>query len=500
MRAAIPGSQLSLRARLAVLLSLLAMAALGVGLTGSRAGASGDYRLDVIFDSAKGIIPGNVVKVAGARVGTVKNVSLTPDYKARIETTVESRLAPFHKDARCNLESEALIGERFVNCQPGNPDSPPLTGSDGHPATVPVANTSVPVSFTDLFNIFRLPVRQRFGVFAASLGLGLAGRGEDLNDILRRANPTLDLVRRTVRVLNRQRTQLAATVTAADEIATQLARHDTGIRRFIDRGAATVRQTAKHHSALSESMRRLPGLLAAAQPALRRLDAFTKNGAPVLADLHRAAPQLNRLVGDLEPFSRVGTPALKDMGSVLAASKPLVKRVTPQFRQLGVFAEQALPTGKLLGQFFTNLRDRGFSEGLLRFVYGVGMASARYDAISHILPISLIVNGCMVYAQVAQPGCSANYGATPATRSARGRTTPTRNVRRPAHKIDSAPPATAPTGPGAPDTSTRPAIRVPGLPPINLPRVPKLGVGAHGNTPQGDRSNAINGLLDYLLG
>ncbi len=41
------------------------------------------------------------------------------------------------------------------------------------------------------------------------LGIGTAARGQDFNDILRRANPALALARQAISILDRQRAQLA---------------------------------------------------------------------------------------------------------------------------------------------------------------------------------------------------------------------------------------------------------------------------------------------------
>ena len=40
------------------------------------------------------LIPGQDVKIAGARVGAVIDVQLTPDHKARVEMEVDERFAP----------------------------------------------------------------------------------------------------------------------------------------------------------------------------------------------------------------------------------------------------------------------------------------------------------------------------------------------------------------------------------------------------------------------
>ena len=67
----------------------------------------------------------------------------------------------------------------------------PRSPRDGLP-TVPLQRTTVPVSLQDVLDIFSLPVDERLSVLINELGIGTAGRGTDINAILRRANPALD--------------------------------------------------------------------------------------------------------------------------------------------------------------------------------------------------------------------------------------------------------------------------------------------------------------------
>jgi ABC-type transporter Mla subunit MlaD len=93
--------------RIAALSAVLAIvAAVAALIVGSSAQGSSTARFDVIFDNARGLIGGQLVKIAGAKAGTVTNVVVTPDFKARIEATVDSRFFPFHKDATCTIRPE----------------------------------------------------------------------------------------------------------------------------------------------------------------------------------------------------------------------------------------------------------------------------------------------------------------------------------------------------------------------------------------------------------
>src|SRR3954453_2379452 len=169
-------------------LAVIAIAA--IALIASRSSA-GDYRVDVIFDNSRGLTPGQLVEVAGARVGKIQSIHLTRGFKARIELEVDKRFAPFRKNAACTIRPQGLLAEYYVECDPGTPASPPLRAAAGSAPTVPVTHTTQPVALTDLADIWSAPVRDRLSILLAELGMGTAGRGGDLNAILRRSNPSL---------------------------------------------------------------------------------------------------------------------------------------------------------------------------------------------------------------------------------------------------------------------------------------------------------------------
>ena len=112
---------------------------------------------------------------------------------------------PFRPNATCTIRPEGLIAENYIDCNPGSPPAPILKGENGFPPTVPVQNTSEPVSLLDLFNIFNVPTRERFAALISELGIGTAGEGQNFNDILRRANPALALARQVIGILAARR-------------------------------------------------------------------------------------------------------------------------------------------------------------------------------------------------------------------------------------------------------------------------------------------------------
>jgi virulence factor Mce-like protein len=397
-----------------LILAALAVAAFVVvrGVPGRSSG----YTVDAIFDTTSGLIPGNNVMIAGARVGTVSGITLTPGYKARVQMSIDRRYAPFHADARCQIRPVALVGEMEVDCDPGR--SGTLAPSAHAPPTVQLAMTTVPVDLTDLFDIWSAPVSQRLSVALWTLGAGLAGRGQDLNGVLERSNPTLTLARETISTLDQQRAQLGSLIDSSDRLLARVTPNRVAVQRFVDQAAAVTTVTGEHRGALAQSIRRLPGLLGAARPALNQLDEFAANATPVLADLHAAAPNVNRMTGELSPLAVAGLPALQRLGSFATTGLHAVPALNPLASQLSQFAHGALPVAQLLSQFFPSLRERGFVEGLNDITYYVGSSMALFDQTSHLSANDFLDSGCAGASESQYSACSAKYNQTGGSGSA----------------------------------------------------------------------------------
>jgi phospholipid/cholesterol/gamma-HCH transport system substrate-binding protein len=388
-------------------------AVLAVLLAGSDARPSSTARFDVIFDDARGLVAGQVVKIAGARVGAIDNVVVTPDFKARIEASVERRFMPFHQDATCTIRPEGLIAENYLECDPGTPGTALLRGQ---PPTVPVTNTTEPVSLLDLFNTFNLPTRQRMMVLLDELGVGTAGRGQDLNQILLRANPTLALARQAAAILIRQRTQLQAVISATRTIMAQGAVHTATLKRFLDQAAGLSAAVALHRGPLAAAVNRLPGLLAATRPALGQLDALARNGTPLLYQLDAAAPWLNRVSADLGPFAAAAVPALARMTAALRQGTPALRQSRPLLGAITAYTNRSKASTLLTSRLYSNLQRHGFVENFYSVMYYIAASLSRFDSTSHLLSLLLVApqNGtCGRYATSPTPGCSAHYGAQP---------------------------------------------------------------------------------------
>ncbi len=76
------------------------------------------YRVRAIFDNAGFIIPGEDVKVAGVKVGSIEDVEVTPEFKAAVVLRIDDAgYQDFRSDATCIVRPQSLIGEKYVECR-----------------------------------------------------------------------------------------------------------------------------------------------------------------------------------------------------------------------------------------------------------------------------------------------------------------------------------------------------------------------------------------------
>jgi ABC-type transporter Mla subunit MlaD len=351
-----------------------------------------------------------------------------------------------------------------------------------------VANTTEPVSLLDLFNTFNLPTRERMSVIVDELGIATAGRGQDLNQVLLRANPTLQTARAAISILTRQGAQLQTLIDSSDRLVTTGAAGKADLQRFLDRAAALSSTTAAHGSALSQSIARLPAMLAATRPSLTQLDAVATQGTPLLQQLTAAAPSLNRVANDLGPFATAAKPALSKLSIALGRAVPAVRQSTPLVRTILSYARRSSASTALSARLFSNLQRRGFTESFLSVFYYTAASLARFDGTSHILPLFLLApnNGaCGQYATKPVTGCGAHYGQQPAYQ-------PQRRAGARRGGVTGAAPQSASGGRAAPGTGTSAA------PPSPAAAAPAAGPPAS-TPPAPAPTNVLQALSSFLL-
>ncbi len=76
------------------------------------------YRVYAVFDNISGLKKGASVEVAGVEVGRVEEITVTPEYRARLTLNLNKNIV-LHEDAIASIRTKGIIGDKFVKLSPG---------------------------------------------------------------------------------------------------------------------------------------------------------------------------------------------------------------------------------------------------------------------------------------------------------------------------------------------------------------------------------------------
>jgi ABC-type transporter Mla subunit MlaD len=514
-----------------LLIVVLALAITGTAaLAVTSAGAADDERYTVVLDNAFGLTEGSDLRSKGVTIGKVEKLDVqrsTARALATIVVTLPS-FAGFHADVFCEVKPQSLIGEYYLDCDPGRKQG-------AAPRTIPVTQTGGTIPPDLVLDILRRPARERFGLILTELGIGFAARGEDVQATLRRAVPALRETDKVLRILDANRRTLNQLTRDADTVLAGLARNRRNVGRFVDEAADTTQASASRAGALSATVDGLPRFLRELRPTLADLGTTAQLQTPALRDLRRAAPDLTELLQRLGPFADSARPAVGGLGRAAAVRE--ARSTVRQLRALGTASTEPMRNLRFV---LEDINDRGRAvepnrlspggggftglEALLQYFFTQSQAINIYDSKGYMLKLSVLLNECTQYTNAStavtdagrtarckqwlgpnQPGINA---------SAVSRTTP--HKRTPAAaKTPDAPAAAPPAAQAPPDAGATPPPPPPPPPPRRLlpslpdakqlldkllPKIKLPPLLPNRNARSTASDDSEGSLLDYLLG
>ncbi len=423
--------------RIALLALVLITAAVVAAVANASGGSGGDpYYVRAIFDDASFAVKGEQVRIAGAPVGSIASLDVCvaqtapcrPGTLNKAAVTLEiddGRFTPFHANATCAIRPQSLIGEMYVDCNPGTAAAPQLKRIPAGPGTgdyyLPVTQTSSPVDFDIVQDIYQEPVAQRLAIILNELGTGLAARGSDLNAVIHRADPALGNTDQVLKILAGQNRELAKLATDSAAVLGPLAQQRKALADFITQANTTSLASAERASDISKSIHLLPGFLTELRPLMADLGTLSDQGTPLASDLGQSAAALGREFQALTPFATTARTALINLGAAAQNSQAPLVATLPLAKQLGQLGTQAAPAATDLDRLTASLDKTGAIGQLMAVLFNGTTAANGFDSLGHYVRDELLVSDCTGYAVTAVPGCSAKFtkgSAADATASA----------------------------------------------------------------------------------
>jgi ABC-type transporter Mla subunit MlaD len=406
-------------------LTILAVAGV-CGAAFLLAGASNEkegrtYRL--VFDNAFGLVKGGDFRVGGVTAGQTTGFDVLKRRGEAPKAVVTAKITEpgfedFRKDASCEIRPQSLIGEYYVDCQPGSSKERLPDGG-----TVPVEQTSSTIPTDLVNNIMRRPYRERFRLLITELGTGLAGRPDDLQEVLRRAHPGLRETSKTLRILGDQNRVIESFIRDSDTVIAELEGNKREVVRWVREAGDAAAISASRREQLRAGLRRLPTFLDELRPTMERLGELADEQTPLLVDLRRAAPDLDTFFTRVGPFADASRPAVRSLGEAGEVGTRAFRTGRQEMAELRELAEEGPAFAKPLRQFLQTIDDRaraverdpraaatappapdptaagaerGFTgmEAVWNYFFWQTLSINMLDETSHILRASLTLNDC----------------------------------------------------------------------------------------------------------
>ena len=403
--------------RLLATLVVLGASAAAVVLTGaSEDGGSKGKAYWLEFDNSFGLVEGGDVKVGNVRAGqtTEFKVDAPKDERAKALVKVEITepgFDSFRTDAECRIRPQSLIGEYYVDCEPG---SVPEEIPDG--GRLKVGQTSSVVPEDLLRNVMRRPYRERLRLIIAELGTGLAGRPEDLQEVLKRAHPGLRETSEVLEILGDQNKIIQDFITDSDTVIAALEEKKADVARWVVEAGETAEISASRRTELARQFELLPTFLDELKPTMARLGDLTDEQTPLLSDLQKAAPHLEKTFTELGPFAEASRPSFRSLAEAAKVGRRALDESQEEIEELRRLSADAPELAKPLRQFLESIDDRrraheydpraavtdppapdkthcsddskcGFTgmESLLNYVYWQTLSVNPFDELGHLL-------------------------------------------------------------------------------------------------------------------
>jgi phospholipid/cholesterol/gamma-HCH transport system substrate-binding protein len=371
-----------------VAVGALALVVLIVAYLVFSGGGGGEYQL--IFENAGQLVRGDQVEVGGVPVGTVKNITLTNNYKARVTVHIEPSLTPLHVGTTAEIRVVSLFGvaNRYIALSPGPNNARALPNG----ATLHENSTQGVVDLDQVFGTFNARTRKALQNVILGSAEQYEGAGVDLNTATEYFPPALAAGDHFFSQLTRNEKTYTAFLVEASKALTTIAAHKSSLTGLIANTDATFAALAPEQANLTKGLEEIPRALHEGNqtftelpPALAALTKLVNVSKPATKNLAPFFAQLNSLLV-------AATPVLENLN--VAISKPgpnndltdaalelpvLAKALESAAPHINPALQEAVPVTAYFGPYTPDF------EGLFR---NFGAGAAYYDANGHYARIT----------------------------------------------------------------------------------------------------------------
>jgi phospholipid/cholesterol/gamma-HCH transport system substrate-binding protein len=307
-------------ARIATLLTLV----VAVGFVGYLLlfDGGGGYTVKARFISGGQLNKGNLVEIAGVKVGTVKNLRLTRTGEPEAELEIDATYAPLPKGTRAVIRagSQSSVANRYIDLHLPSARGPPGAIEDG--GLIDADHTTTAVELDELFQTLDRPTRAALRGFHRGQSNAYEARGEQANRGWLYLNPSLYQSSRFFRELSYDQKVLESFLVNSSRFVGALDDRRSDLSPLITNLSRTTGALAREREALADAIDRLPDFLRTANSTYVNLRAALDDLEPFVEASKPVARKLRPYLAELRPFARDAVPTVRDLRVVVHRPGP----------------------------------------------------------------------------------------------------------------------------------------------------------------------------------
>ncbi|HEY4427683.1 MAG TPA: MlaD family protein [Solirubrobacteraceae bacterium] len=373
------------RAGLGRALAVGALVAVVVIIALLALGGGGGASYQLVFPEAGQLVRGDQVQVGGVPVGSITDIVLTKDFKARVTIHVDSSLAPLHEGtvAQVRVPSLSSVANRYIALSPGPNNNRALAAG----ATLPAGATREVVDLDKLFNTLNPQTRKGLAQFLQGSAEQYEGASRDLGLSTEYFPPALSASNQFFSELARDQPVFTNFVVESAKAVTTIGARGEALTNLIENANTTFQAIGSQQTQLAQGLRQLPVTLrqgnvtfAELPSTFQALTQLVQTSRPTTKSLTTLFERLRPLVTTANPavhnfneaFSRPGPN--NDLTDLINALPALAKTLTTSSPASVTALQESVPITAFFGPYAPDL------SGTLRTF---GQAGAYYDANGH---------------------------------------------------------------------------------------------------------------------
>ena len=375
-----------------VALAALALAIVLVALLLLRGGTTHQY--DLLFQNAGQLVKDDDVQIGGRRIGSIREITLTDDNRARVRVEVEEPYAPLREGTRAVIRLTSLSGiaNRYIALTPAPNSAKELDDE----STLAVGSTTDVVDLDQVFNALDPEARKDLQGVIEGFAVQYEGKGKEAGLSAEYFNPFLSTSRRLVNQLTQDEAALTDFIVNSSRAVTAVAEKRDDLASLVGNANTTAAAIGNENVALAQALGLLPTTLRRANTTFVNLRATLDDLDVLVAESKPATKDLAPFLRELRPLVRSARPTIKDLrklvtrpgtnNDLLDATRKLPglqKVASPTF----VNSRQALQKSQPVLEFI-----RPYVPEITGWFHDFGQSTANYDANGHFARIQPIFN------------------------------------------------------------------------------------------------------------